>query len=70
MKVKTVDYRSPAGEEQGAKKENVEVIHRIDYPKDDKKETPGLISQTAAKVAEKIQPAKEAISDSREHKSK
>lgn len=39
----------------------MEVIHRID---DDKKETPGVISQTAAKVA------KDAVSGSPEHKSK
>ncbi|KAL3505123.1 hypothetical protein ACH5RR_034964 [Cinchona calisaya] len=61
IKVDTVDYRSPPGQVQQTVKENVEVIH-VKHPDDESGIGGGVVAGAAAKVAEKIQSAKETIS--------
>ncbi|KAF9621931.1 hypothetical protein IFM89_029151 [Coptis chinensis] len=57
--VDTVDYRSPAGEDQPAKKENVQIIHQT-KPGDETKG--GVLSDATAAVTKTVQSAKDAIS--------
>ena len=61
IKVETVDYRSPAGENKEAKKEDVEVVHEI---RDGGAKSEGVhpFAGAAAAVANSIQSAKDAIS--------
>ncbi|KAL5707069.1 hypothetical protein ACHQM5_025163 [Ranunculus cassubicifolius] len=58
-KVNTVDYRSPAGEDQPAIKENVQIVHQTEAG--DEKSV-GAISTAAAAVTNVVQSAKDAIS--------
>ncbi|KAM1773768.1 hypothetical protein ACFX12_043227 [Malus domestica] len=61
IRVETVDYRSPAGEDKEAKKEDVEVVHEI---RDGGAKSEGVhpFAGAAAAVANTIQSAKDAIS--------
>ncbi|KAM1133926.1 hypothetical protein ACFX19_043823 [Malus domestica] len=61
IRVETVDYRSPAGEDKEAKKEDVEVVHEI---RDGGAKSEGVhpFAGAAAAVANSIQSAKDAIS--------
>lgn len=63
--VDTVDCRSPAGEDQKAKKEKVEVTHVKKAAADDGSRSGsgsgGVMAQTVEKVGEKVHSAKEAI---------
>ncbi|KAG8377469.1 hypothetical protein BUALT_Bualt08G0036200 [Buddleja alternifolia] len=62
INVETVDYRSPPGHEQEPEKEKVEVTHLART--DDEPGTGNIMAEAAGKVAEKIQSAKEAVSES------
>ncbi|KAF5178231.1 hypothetical protein FRX31_032182 [Thalictrum thalictroides] len=55
--VNTVDYRSPAGEDEPTKKENVQIVHET-KPGD---ETSGVLAAAAAAVTNTVNSAKDAI---------
>lgn len=60
INVETVDYRKPSGEDQEPEKEKVDITH-VFRPEDDK--TGNVVTDAAGKVAEKLQSAKEAVSE-------
>ncbi|KAL8490089.1 hypothetical protein ACS0TY_025836 [Phlomoides rotata] len=62
INVETVDYRKPAGQDKESEKENVEITHVI-RPEDDKPGPTNFVADAAGKVAEKLQSAKEAVSE-------
>ncbi|PIA27108.1 hypothetical protein AQUCO_08300067v1 [Aquilegia coerulea] len=55
--VNTVDYRSPAGEDEPTKKENVQIVHET-KPGD---ETTGVLSAAVAAVTNTVNSAKDSI---------
>ncbi|CAK9144196.1 unnamed protein product [Ilex paraguariensis] len=62
IKVETVDYRSPAGDDEVPKKENVEVTHLIRTDDGDNRSTGKVMADADAAVTSNLQSAKEAIS--------
>uniref|UniRef100_A0A7N0ZU95 Uncharacterized protein n=1 Tax=Kalanchoe fedtschenkoi TaxID=63787 RepID=A0A7N0ZU95_KALFE len=56
IKVETVDYRSPPGENQQPRKENVEIIHQIQD-----EGGPGVIGKGVAAVAHAVESAKKTV---------